>query len=344
MSPTDEFIESHSVVVCLGAGGVGKTTTAAALAIRAAGIGRRVVVLTIDPARRLADAMGLAGEFGNEAVLVPGPWKGRLWAAMLDPQETLDDLVVANSADDVQAERILANKLYVNISTTLGGTQEYMASERLLQLHKDEQFDLVVLDTPPSKHAFDFLDSPGRLNRFFDHPLYRTVLMPRKGLMKAVNTATQTGLKTIAQVVGASLVTDAVEFFAAFDGMDTGFAERAAETSELLHDASTGYAIVTSPRNESLKESQWIIDRLTSRSLRPDVVLVNRRHLFTADRTVKASSPEGKNLADLVRLSTSEANALDRFNNHLGLPLIEIPEQPVPVADLAGLNLFDRVV
>ena len=340
-SNIDQFIDDHNVVICLGAGGVGKTTTAAALAIRAANNGRRVVVLTIDPARRLADAMGLAGEFGNEPVLVPGPWKGRLWAAMLDPQETLDDLVVANAPDQDQADRILANKLYVNISSTLGGTQEYMASERLLQLHKDAQFDLVVLDTPPSKHAFDFLDSPGRLNRFFDHPLYRSVLMPRKGILRAVNAATQTAFKTIGQVVGASLVTDAVEFFAAFDGMDEGFGERAAETAELLHDTETGYAVVTSPRSEALTESEWIIKRLGRRQLKPSVVLVNRRHRFSKDPNVTARSAAGKNLADLVKLSDSEAASLEGFNADLGLPLVEIAEQAIPVADLAGLDLFD---
>lgn len=340
MSATDDFINDHQVVVCLGAGGVGKTTTAAALAIRAAHIGRRVVVLTIDPARRLADAMGLSGEFGNEPVLVPGPWKGRLWAAMLDPQETLDDLVTANAPSQEQANRILTNKLYVNISSTLGGTQEYMASERLLQLHKDEQFDLVVLDTPPSKHAFDFLDSPGRLNRFFDHPLYRTVLMPRSGIRKAVNAVTQQGIKAIAQVVGASLITDAVEFFAVFEGMDEGFSERAAETAELLQSGLTGYAVVTSPRTEALSESRWIIERLETRGLEPSVILVNRRHLFEPDSTLKKSSPEAKNLADLVRLAKSEAKGLKQFNSDLGLPLIEIAEQAVPVADLAGLDLF----
>lgn len=340
MSAIDDFINRHEVVVCLGAGGVGKTTTAAALAIRAAHIGRRVVVLTIDPARRLADAMGLSGEFGNEPVLVPGPWKGRLWAAMLDSKETLDDLVVSNAPNQKQAESILANKLYVNISTTLGGTQEYMASERLLQLHIDSQFDLVVLDTPPSKHAFDFLDSPGRLNRFFDHPLYRSVLMPRRGILRAVNVATQQAFKTIGQVVGSSLVTDAVEFFEAFDGMDEGFGERAADTAKLLHGVKTGYAVVTSPRAEALNESKWIIERLAKRDLEPSVVLVNRRHLFTMDPSLRPSSAEAKNLADLVKLSESEFRGLEEFNADLNLELVEIAERAIPVADLATLDLF----
>jgi anion-transporting ArsA/GET3 family ATPase len=344
LSTTDDFINEHSVLVCLGAGGVGKTTTAAALAIRAARLGRRVVVLTIDPARRLADAMGLSGQLGNEPALVAGPWDGRLWAAMLDPTETLNDIVADSAANAKQADRILANKLYINISTSLGGTQEYMASERLLQLHKDERFDLVVLDTPPSKHAFDFLDSPGRLNRFFEHPLYKNVLMPRKGIRRAVNVATQTGLKAISQVVGASIVTDAVEFFSAFDGMTDGFSERAGETAELLVDIETGYAVVTSPRQESLKEADWIIERLAHRDIEPDVILVNRRHHFEADPSIDPKSSEGKNLADLVRLSESEATALTEVNAKWQAPMVEIPEQAVPVADLAGLNLFDGVV
>ena len=343
MSTTDDLIRDHKVLVCLGAGGVGKTTTAAALGIRAASLGRRVVVLTIDPARRLADAMGFAGQFGNEPALIPGPWKGRLWAAMLDPKETLDDIVTDGAASPDQAQKILDNRWYVNISTSLGGTQEYMASERLLQLHNDEMFDLVVLDTPPSKHAFDFLDSPGRLNRFIEHPIYRSVLAPRRGLLRAVNVAAQRTLKTVAQVVGASIITDGVEFFEAFEGMDQGFGDRAAATADLLTDAQTGYAVVTSPRNESLKEADWIIERLTSRNIEPDVVLVNRRHLFEPDPKVKAGTPEAQNLEELVRLSQAEAEGLARFNETLGLPLVEIPEQAVPVSDLAGLDLFGIV-
>jgi len=180
MSNHLEILDSSPVILCLGPGGVGKTTTAAALAIAAAENGKRAVVLTIDPARRLADAMGLSDVGGkkldNDARQVKGPWKGELWASMLDPGATFDDLIREHSSTKKQADRIITNRLYKNLTTTLSGTNEYMAAERLRSLHLDDRFDLVIVDTPPSKHAFDFLDSPARLTRFFDHRLYKTIL------------------------------------------------------------------------------------------------------------------------------------------------------------------------
>ena len=180
----------RSIVICCGSGGVGKTTTAAAIALEGARRGRNAVVVTIDPARRLADALGLEA-LTNEPSVIPGDWPGTLSALMLDTKGTFDDLVRRYSSDAEQAERILANRFYRNISGALSGTQEYMAAEKLYELHEEGEFDLVVVDTPPTRNALDFLDAPSRLTRFLDHRLYRVLVAPTRTYLRAVNVAAQ---------------------------------------------------------------------------------------------------------------------------------------------------------
>ena len=221
-----ELVMERRILVCCGSGGVGKTTTAAVLALEAARAGRRAVVVTIDPAKRLADALGLEGLTGDPA-RIDGDWPGELWALMLDTKSTFDDLVVANAATPDQGTRILENRFYRNISGALSGTQEYMAMEKLYELHQRTEFDLVVVDTPPTRHALDFIDAPRRLSRFLDHRLFRMVTAPGRGVMRAVNVAAQTFLRTVSKVVGGEVIDDAVAFFRAFEGMEEGFRQRA---------------------------------------------------------------------------------------------------------------------
>lgn len=204
-----------STIVCLGPGGVGKTSLSAAIGVALATQGKRVVVLTIDPARRLADAMGLDAALGNEPQEIAGNWPGQLWASMLDPASTFEQVIREQAPTPDQAARILGNRLFANLVTSLSGTGEYMATERLHALGGDPRFDVVIVDTPPSRHAFDFLDAPGRLTRFIDHPLYRHVLAPRRGLLRAVSKANQLAVRTVSRIVGAELLTEVVEFFSA---------------------------------------------------------------------------------------------------------------------------------
>ena len=173
-----ELVQERRILVCCGSGGVGKTTTAAVLGLEAARAGRRVVVVTIDPAKRLADALGLEGLTGTPSQ-IEGDWPGELWALMLDTKSTFDDLVAANAESPEQAQRIFENRFYRNISGALSGTQEYMAMEKLYELHARTDFDLVVVDTPPTRHALDFIDAPRRLSRFLDHRLFRMITLPR---------------------------------------------------------------------------------------------------------------------------------------------------------------------
>ncbi len=261
--------------MCCGSGGVGKTTTAAAIAVEAASLGRRACVVTIDPARRLADALGL-GELTNEPRRVEGKWSGELWALMLDTKTTFDALVTQYATDPAQAERIIANRLYRNVSGALSGTQEYMAMEKLHELHATGRFDVIVIDTPPTRNALDFLDAPRRITRLLDNRLFRLLIMPTQSYLKLVGAATQRILRTIARVVGAEVVDDAVAFFEAFEGMEQGFRDRAQAVITLLSDDATAFVVVASPRRDATHEAVFFADKLIEAGLGVDGVIVNR--------------------------------------------------------------------
>ena len=300
----DQLLVDASVVICCGTGGVGKTTTAAVLGVQAARLGRRAVVVTIDPAKRLADAFGLAGGLTNDPVLVQltdldpdddtatttatatttepatthasEPATGQLWAMMLDTATTFDGLVRANAATPEQAERILANGFYRNIAGSLSGTQEYMAAERLHSLHLDDRFDLVIVDTPPTRNALDFLDAPGTLSRFVDHPLFKLLITPTRRGLKVLNIAAQPVLRTIGKVIGGDVLADAIAFFQAFEGMETGFRQRADQVLDLLSSPVTRFVLIASPRGDTIAEARYFADRLRSSSLSVAALIVNR--------------------------------------------------------------------
>lgn len=272
----DQHLAQAEVVICCGSGGVGKTTTAAALGMEAARLGRRAVVVTIDPAKRLADALGVPGGLSNDPVRLELPGPGELWALMLDTASTFDGLVRANAADEEQAERILANGFYRNVAGSLSGTQEYMAAERLHALHRDQRFDLVIVDTPPTRNALDFLDAPRTIARFIDHPLFKLLMMPTRRGLKVLNVAAQPVLKTIGKVVGGDVLTDAIAFFQAFAGMETGFRSRADEVLALLHSDVTRFVLVASPRSDTIEEACYFAERLHHADLAVGAVVVNR--------------------------------------------------------------------
>ncbi len=272
----NDHLATAEVLVCCGSGGVGKTTAAAALGMQAARLGRRAVVVTIDPARRLADALGVPGGLTNDPVRLDLDEPGELWALMLDTASTFDGLVRANAADTDQAERILANRFYRNVAGSLSGTQEYMAAERLHALHLDPRFDLVIVDTPPTRNALDFLDAPNTLARFIDHPLFKMLMLPTRRGLKVFNVAAQPVLKTIGRVVGGDVLADAVAFFQAFAGMETGFRERADDVIALLASDVTRFVLVASPRADTIDEAQYFATRLQRSSLTVGAVVVNR--------------------------------------------------------------------
>jgi anion-transporting ArsA/GET3 family ATPase len=350
MNSLHELARDAEIIVTAGSGGVGKTTTAAVLALEGARAGRRAVVVTIDPAKRLADALGLEG-LSNTPSKIEGDWPGELWAMMLDTKSTFDDLVATHSTDPKQAERILGNRFYKNISGALSGTQEYMAMEKLYELHVTSDFDLVVVDTPPTRHALDFLDAPRRLTRFLDHRLYRILMAPTRGLMKAANVATQAFVRTLSKVVGAEVFEDAITFFTAFSGMEEGFKNRANVVFELLASPRTAFVLVASPRRDTVEEADFFARRLAESGIAVRALIVNRMHprfgegLAEASRE-RAHTLEGTDLGGLYANLADFRLVASREEEHLaGLaervapaPVIRVPFLRTDVHDLDGLQ------
>jgi anion-transporting ArsA/GET3 family ATPase len=284
-----ELIDKREVIVCAGAGGVGKTTTAAAIALEAAMRGRKACVVTIDPAKRLASSLGLT-ELTSEpkkidtrkfASIGVKP-KGELHALMLDTKSTFDKVVMEYAPTREQAERILANRFYRNISGTLSGTQEYMAMEKLYELHGDGGFDLIVIDTPPTRNALDFLDAPKRLTDFFESRVLRWFLIPYMkaggGFMRVANVAATTFLRVVKRIVGAEVLDDTAEFFGNLEGMYEGFKQRAREVAALLKSDLTSFVVVTSPAAASAMEATFFATRLNESGLHFGALVVNRVH------------------------------------------------------------------
>ena len=313
----DDLVSEREILVCCGPGGVGKTTVAAALAVEGARRGRRTVVVTIDPAKRLADALGL-DDLTDSARRIDGDWPGELWALMLDPRSTFDGLVVKYAPDPGQAEVILANRFYRNIAGALSGTQEYMAMEKLFELHSDSRFDLVVVDTPPTRNALDFVDAPRRLTRLLDNRLFRLLMMPARTGIRAVNIATQAFLRTIGKVVGSEVVSDAVTFFQAFEGMEDGFRQRAQRVLDLLADPCTAFVLVTAPRRDAAREAEFFAEKLEENGIDVDALIVNRMH------------PR----FDPVAGEEAHVGAL---SERVGAPALCVPEFETDVHDLPGL-------
>jgi anion-transporting ArsA/GET3 family ATPase len=341
------------VVVCCGSGGVGKTTTAAAMALEAARRGRRACVVTIDPAKRLADALGLA-ELTNEPGLVAGDWPGELWALMLDTKSTFDSLITQHASSAQQAQAILGNRLYRNIAGALSGTQEYMAMEKLYELHEAGRFDVIVVDTPPTRNALDFLDAPRRLTRFLDNRIFRLLMMPTRAYMRAVSVATQALLRTISKVVGGEVVADAVAFFQAFEGMEEGFRQRARRMEELLADPSTSFVLVASPRRDAVEEALFFADKLRDSAISVDALVVNRLHpRFGGERLTdsaaavraRASSLAGTalgplyaNLADFREVAEREESHFSSLAQRVApAPVARVPFLAADVHDVDGL-------
>jgi anion-transporting ArsA/GET3 family ATPase len=344
-----QLTRDAEIIVTAGSGGVGKTTTAAVLALEGARAGRRAVVVTIDPAKRLADALGLEG-LSNTPSRITGDWPGELWAMMLDTKSTFDDLVATHSTDPKQAERILGNRFYKNISGALSGTQEYMAMEKLYELHMANDFDLVVVDTPPTRHALDFLNAPRRLTRFLDHRLYRILMAPTRGLMKAANVATQAFVRTLSKVVGAEVLEDAITFFTAFSGMEEGFKTRANVVFELLSSPSTAFVLVASPRRDTVEEADFFARRLAESDIAVRALIVNRMHPRFGDglaeavreraRTLEGTDLGGlyANLADFRLVASREEEHLAGLAERVApAPVIRVPFLRTDVHDLDGL-------
>ncbi len=272
---------------------------------------------------------------------------------MLDTKRTFDELITTYASDETQAERILANRFYRNISGALSGTQEYMAMEKLYALHADENFDIVVVDTPPTRHALDFLDAPRRLTHFLDHRLYRTLMAPTRGVMKAVNAAAQAFVRSVSKVVGAEVFDDVLMFFQAFQGMEAGFRDRASEVLALLSDPGTAFVLVASPRRDTVAEAQFFADRLGESDLPVEALIVNRVHPEFTDSLPEAVRARAEtfagtdlgdlftNLADFAMVAAREGRHLEGLAEQIApAPMVKVPFLQTDVHDLEGLAII----
>jgi anion-transporting ArsA/GET3 family ATPase len=351
-------------IVCCGSGGVGKTTTAAALALRAAEQGRSVVVLTIDPARRLAQAMGLT-ELDNDprpVTALATAAGGSLAAMMLDMKRTFDEIVEAHS-DPERAASILANPFYQSLSSSFVGTQEYMAMEKLGQLRTradaDGGWDLIVVDTPPSRSALDFLDAPQRLGSFLDGRLMRILAAPAKAGGRAYLRAVGAGLGAVTSVLtrllGAQVLKDLQAFVAAMDTMFGGFRERADATYALLQAPGTAFLVVATPEPDALREASYFVERLASERMPLAGLVVNRVSWAPVDLSPEQSLAGAERLAargdhartagllrvhaELATRIATEVRLVDRFRAaHPGVPQVVARAQAGDVHDLEGLR------
>lgn len=370
----DALIEDHGIdiVVCCGSGGVGKTTTAASFALRAAEAGRHVVVLTIDPARRLAQSLGIK-ELGNSPVEVPSidnSAGGSLSAMMLDMKRTFDEVIESHASPD-KAQAILTNPFYVAMSTSFAGTSEYMAMEKLGQLRAkasvkggsgEQPWDLIVVDTPPSRSALDFLDAPDRLASFLDGRLIRLLTAPARA-------GGRFGVKTLSSVVtgagglmgkllGQQTLHDVQTFVAATDTMFGGFRERAEQTYNMLRGSNTAFLVVACPESDALREASFFIQRLHDDKMPLAGVVVNRvvetalpeltsdRASVAADRLRRNGDEVSLLAADLLavheqrmRRREVEQAILQRFTSaHHAVGVACAPLQPVDVVDVESLR------
>ncbi|MGY1608251.1 ArsA family ATPase [Geodermatophilus sp. SYSU D00700] len=345
------------IVVCCGSGGVGKTTTSAALALAAAEAGRRVVVLTIDPARRLAQSLGLE-ELDNEPrrVEVPGI-PGDLNAMMLDMKRTFDDIVVAHSTPE-RAEQILANPFYQTLSSSFAGTQEYMAMEKLGQLRAADTWDLIVVDTPPSRSALDFLDAPNRMSRFLDGTMIRLLMAPSRAGFRFASAGFLFFSRIISKVLGGQLLRDISAFVSALDTMFGGFRERATATYELLHRPGTWFVVVATPEPDALREASYFVDRLSAEGMPLAGLVLNRTHppastRLSATRAEAAAEAVGDGdgapaalvagalrvHAERMALATREQRLADRFTSaHPEVGMRAVPAAAGDVHDIEGLR------
>ena len=354
-----ELLDGRHVCVCAGSGGVGKTTTAAAIAMGMASRGLKVAVVTIDPAKRLATSLGLE-DLGNAEQRIDSDlferqgleMRGELWAMMLDAKRTWDDMIERRAPDARTRDAILGNRIYQQLSTAVAGTTEYMALERLYELHEERRYDLLVLDTPPTRQALDFLDAPHRLSRFIDSRSLQFFLRPGVLGVRAFGRGTGLMFGALKRLTGSDFLRDLSEFFGAFGDMAIGIRERAGKATELLADPRTTFLLITSPRRDAIDDAVFFRRRLREERLPFGGAIVNRVHETMSaddddasveeDLAALLDQPLASKIAgtyeDYRRVTRRDRENVDALERELGgEPLIRVPLLDDDVHDLAGL-------
>jgi anion-transporting ArsA/GET3 family ATPase len=359
-----ELLEGKRICVCAGSGGVGKTTTSAAVALGMAARGHRVAVVTIDPAQRLANALGVE-ELANE----PHPVErrrlaaagleveGELWAMMLDPKRTFDELIDRIAPDPARAEEIKANRVYRELSSAVSGSQEFTAVAKLYELDQEHDFDLLVLDTPPSRNALDFLEAPQRLSSFFEGSALKALARPASRGIRVLGRSATPLLAALRRVTGVDLLTDVGTFFGLLDDMTTDFNLRAQQVEELLRAPTTAFVLVTSAEREPIEEAIWLHRTLEHGGLPFAGVIVNRvHHDLLGDSEPEDVTPAlrrslgadlagrvAENFRDYHLLARRDDINVERLAAALGdEPLLVVPQLDEDVHDLEGLLRMQR--
>jgi anion-transporting ArsA/GET3 family ATPase len=367
----DQLVMSRRVLIAVGAGGVGKTTTAAALGVAAASRGRRVLCLTIDPARRLAEALGLERMSSEEQMVGPElfaaagiPMTGSLTAMMLDTKRTFDDLIIKYSSSSARAQKLLGNKLYKYVSTSLAGTQEYMAMEKLVSVKEDPRFDLIILDTPPTANALDFLDAPLRLVEALDSSTMRWFVQAFESTGKlSLNLLARSAalvLRGLGRITGGGFLAEMAEFIAELNDLFGGIKQRAQVVEAALRGPEVSFVLVTSPAPMSINEVLFFSDRLEEAQMARGAFVINRLRRPppgpaappTPDDAARAARAHGLKLsddapprlvqayADAVRLAALDDLHVHGLDAHAKgrVPIVRVPELTGDVRDLRTLS------
>jgi len=352
-------LKGKRVCICVGSGGVGKTTTSAALALGLAARGQKVAVVTIDPAARLASALGLERLSGEPRLIEPEllaehgvQCKGELWAMMLDSKGTFDDIVTRLAANEQEREQILANPIYRELSSAVAGSQELSAMAKLYELRHERDFDVIVLDTPPSRNAVDFLETPTRLLGFLEGRALKVFLSPGGLAARVFGRSTGIVFAIFARVTGVDMLSDLSTFFRSLSGILDGFSERTRGVAELLRDSATTFLIVTSPEPEPASEAEYLAQRLATRGMSRGGLIVNRVHfdglgdsstedvqaLLAPELGERLAKRVAGNLADFDVLVQRDRDTVARLTRELGerSPIL-VPHLDEDVRDIAGL-------
>ncbi len=325
----EQLLAAKEIAICCGAGGVGKTTTAAAAAAMAAArLGGKVLVLTVDPARRLADALGMQ-DLGNVETRVPESTfnaagvepRGELWAAMLDAKQSWDELVRRHAPDKATVRKILDNPLYQNVSGRFAQGHEYIAMERLYEIHQTGKYDLIVVDTPPTRNALDFLEAPDRMAEFFSSRLLRWLTAPARS--RVLNLASRPFYQVADRILGTQFLQDIGEFFLLFQTMYDGFVERAEAVNRLVHDRRTTFLLVSTLEAAPLREAEYFMDALVKLGLHPGALVLNKvlpAYLLDAgaSRVAERLRADGPALAAAIGAEGADATAVARVLGEVG--------------------------
>jgi anion-transporting ArsA/GET3 family ATPase len=364
VSTLEELLAERRICICAGPGGVGKTTTSAAIAMGMAARGRRVAVVTIDPAQRLADALGLDALSNEPRQVDPARFAakglelgGELWAMTLDAKRTFDELIARLAPDPEAQQRVLDNRIYQELSSAVAGSQEFTAIAKLYELDREGGFDLLVLDTPPSRNALDFLDAPDRISQFLEGRALRAFMAPTGLAARVAGRGTGLVFTALRRVTGIDLLTDLSEFFRALGGMVDGFKERASQVRQLLGDPGTVFLLVTSAEPDPVEEAEFLAREIERAGLPLAGAVVNRSHHDVLDDPDLGSvahelgealdagllAAVQENLADYHALAQRDREGVERLAALLGeRPLIRVPQLDDDVHDVAGLLAVHR--